>query len=43
VFVEVVVIPGIESGALARDDMIEIVAALRRWEEDGTWDRSAAP
>lgn len=41
-FVEVVVIPGIESGALARDDMIEVVAALRRWEEDGTWDRSAA-
>jgi hypothetical protein len=42
VFVEVVVIPGIESGALARDDMIEIVAALRLWEEDGTWARAAA-
>ena len=37
-FVEVAILPGIESGELDRADMIEIVAALRRWEEVGTWD-----
>lgn len=36
------VLPGIESGALARDDMIEIVACLRRWEHDGTWNATYA-
>ena len=41
-FVEIVILPGIESGALARADMIDIVAALRRWETDGTWDRAQA-
>ena len=41
-FVEIAILPGIESGALARDDMIDIVAALRCWEEDGTWDRAHA-
>jgi len=40
--VEVAILPGIEGGALVRDDMIEIVAALRRWETDGTWDRAYA-
>lgn len=41
-FVEVAVLPFIECGALDRDDMIEVVAALRRWESDGTWDRAHA-
>lgn len=36
-FVEVVVIAGIERGELSRDDMIEIVAALRVWEVEGVW------
>lgn len=35
-FVEQQILPGIESGALDRDDMIDIVAALRGWEERGT-------
>ena len=39
-FVELEVLPGIQTGALDRRDMAEIVAALRRWEEDGTWDRA---
>ena len=39
-FVEVAILPGIENGALDRADMIDIVAALRRWEVDGTWDRT---
>jgi hypothetical protein len=38
-WVEQAVLPGVESGALAADDMVEIVAALRRWETDGTWGR----
>lgn len=37
VFVEKAIVPGIESGALARSDMIDVVAALRVWEEDCTW------
>lgn len=41
-FVEVAVLPYIETGALDRADMIDIVAALRRWEADGTWDRAHA-
>lgn len=36
-WVEREVLPGIESSQLARNDMIEVVAALRRWEADGTW------
>ncbi len=32
-------LPGIESGQLARDDMVTVVAALRAWEADGTWGR----
>jgi hypothetical protein len=39
-FVEIAILPAIESGALARHDMIDIVAALRRWETDGTWQRA---
>lgn len=39
-FVEQKILPGIESGQLAGDDMIEIVAALRSWETDGTWERA---
>lgn len=41
-FVEREVLPGIEAGLLARDDMIEVVAALRAWEQDGTWERAEA-
>ena len=37
-----VVLPGIESGALSRPDMIEVVAALRAWKKDGTWTRAYA-
>lgn len=37
-FVEVLVLPGIESGGFDRRDMVEVVAALRAWEYDGTWD-----
>jgi len=41
-FVEIAVLPGIENGALSRPDMIDVVAALRAWENDGTWDRAYA-
>ena len=41
-FVEVFVIPGIEAGQLCRLDMVDIVAALRAWEYDGTWDQASA-
>lgn len=40
-FVERQILPGIEAGALDRTDMIDIVAALRSWEDNGTWDRAA--
>lgn len=36
-WVEKAVLPGIESGALEADDMIEVVAALRAWETGGVW------
>lgn len=36
-WVEQAVLPGVESGALEPDDMVEVVAALRAWETDGTW------
>ncbi len=36
-FVERQVLPGIEAGLLDREDMIEVVAALRAWEEEGVW------
>ena len=38
-FVEIAVLPGIEAGHLSRADMVDVIAALRSWEEDGTWDR----
>lgn len=41
-FVEVAILPDIEGGVLDRADMIDVVAALRRWEADGTWDRAHA-
>jgi hypothetical protein len=41
-WVEKAVLPGIESGALEADDMIEVIAALRVWETDGTWERARA-
>lgn len=31
-WVEREVLPGVESGVLAADDMVEVVAALRCWE-----------
>jgi hypothetical protein len=39
-WVESDVLPGIENGALDQRDMISVVAALRRWEHDGTWDQT---
>lgn len=36
-FVEMHVLVGIESGRLDPKDMIEIVAALRDWEDKGLW------
>ena len=36
-WVEREVLPGIQSGALDRRDMVAVVAALRAWERDGTW------
>ena len=40
--VEREVLPGVESGALAADDMVDLVACLRRWETDGTWGQAYA-
>jgi hypothetical protein len=36
-WVEQDVLPGVESGALDSDDMVELVAALRGWETEGVW------
>jgi len=36
-WVEQEVLPGVESGALGADDMVELVAALRAWETEGVW------
>ncbi len=36
-WVEQAVLPGVESGALAADDMVELVATLRGWETGGVW------
>lgn len=41
-WVECEVLPGIESGALARDNMVAVVAAFRAWEHDGTWNEAQA-
>ena len=41
-FVEVAISPGVIDGSLDRQDMIDIVAVLRRWEEVGTWDLAHA-
>ncbi len=41
-WVEQGVLPGIESGALARDDMVAVAASLRAWEHDGTWNAAYA-
>lgn len=38
-FVEMLVLPDIEAGHLSRVDMVDVIAALRCWEEDGTWGR----
>jgi hypothetical protein len=34
-WVEQAVLPGVERGALEPDDMVAVVAALRRWKPDG--------
>lgn len=39
-WVERDVLPGVQSGALAANDMVDVVAALRSWEQDGTWQRA---
>ena len=39
-FVNVAIRPGYSDGTLDQKDILEIVAALRRWETDGTWDRA---
>ena len=39
-FVEVAIWPGILDGSFDKQDMIDILAALRKWEGDGTWDRA---
>lgn len=36
-WVEQAVLPGVESGALEPDDMVDVVAALRSWEDQGLW------
>lgn len=38
-FVEVMVLPDIEAGRLSCADMVDVVAYLRCWEDDGTWGR----
>lgn len=38
-FVDIIVIPGIQAGALHAQDMADIVAAIRSWEESELWDR----
>lgn len=37
-WIELEILPGIESGALDGADMIVMVAALRAWECGGAWD-----
>ena len=39
-FVEQQILPGIEIGTLDSDDMVDVIAALRTWESDGTWSRT---
>ena len=41
-WVEEHVLPDIEAGKLDAADMVVVVAALRSWETDGTWDRAYA-
>lgn len=38
-WVELEVLPDIEVGHLSQADMVHVVAALRRWEDNGTWGR----
>lgn len=39
-FVEQLILPGIEVGALDCDDMVDVVTVLRAWEHDDTWSRA---
>lgn len=38
-FVEIMVLSEIEAGHLSRYNMVDVISALRSWEEDGTWGR----
>lgn len=35
---DTVVIPGIQCEMLSRNDMVDIVAAFRSWEDNGVYD-----
>jgi hypothetical protein len=41
-FVAVMFQPAWDSGTMEQGDILDLVAALRRWEEDGTWERAYA-
>jgi hypothetical protein len=41
-FVAVMFQPAWDNGTMEQDDILDLVAALRRWEEDGTWERAYA-
>lgn len=41
-FVEREVLPDVEAGLLDREDMIDVIAALRSWESTGVWELAAA-
>lgn len=36
-FADTVIIPGIRSGTLSKNDMVDIVAAFRLWEAEGVY------
>jgi len=37
-FVDLHVIPEIEAGKLDSNDMVDVIAAIRRWEAEGIYD-----
>lgn len=37
-FVDTVIIPDIQGGLVDKNDMVDIIAAIRRWEADGVYD-----
>ncbi|SEQ69527.1 hypothetical protein SAMN05518866_102162 [Sphingobium sp. YR768] len=38
-WVESQILPGMLDGMLDRRDMVVVIAALRRWEDNGVWGR----